>query len=323
MGRFYAMDRDKRWQRTEVAYKALTLGHGLKQADPVKAIKASYDQGLTDEFLLPIIVERDGLIADGDAVFIFNLRSDRPRQIVEALGRADFSGFKRRKVMRQLKMTTMTEYEKKFPATVAFSEQLVEQGLAEVVSEEGLTQFHLAETEKYAHVTYFFNGGRELPFKGESRLLVPSPKVKTYDQKPEMSAETITKELLPRLGQFDFIVVNYANLDMVGHTGLIPATIKAAEEVDHCLGEVVPKALECGMTVIITADHGNAEAMLEADGTPKTAHTTNLVPFILVDDDSSKIKDGADLKLGNIGPTILDLMGLDQPAQMDQETLIK
>jgi len=323
VGRYYAMDRDKRWHRTEVAYDAMTLGHGIKQPNPIKAIKASYQQGLDDEFFLPIIVERDGLISDGDAVFVYNLRSDRPRQIVEALGRPEFVGFKRKKIIKKLKMTTMTEYEKKFPATVAFSEQIVRQGLAETISEEGLTQLHLAETEKYAHVTYFFNGGRENAFKGEDRLLIPSPKVKTYDLMPEMSADKITKNLLEKIGLYDFIVVNYANSDMVGHTGNIPAAIKAVETVDRCLGKIVAKAAEAKTAVIITADHGNVESMLESDGAPKTAHTTNPVPLILIDENNSKLKETADLKLGNIAPTILDIMGVEKPLQMTEEKINK
>ena len=323
VGRYYAMDRDKRWHRTEVSYDAMTLGHGIKQANPIKAVKASYQQGLDDEFFLPIIVERDGLISDGDAVFVYNLRSDRPRQIVEALGRPGFGGFRRKKVLKKLKMTTMTEYEKKFPATVAFSEQIVHQGLAETLSGEGFTQFHLAETEKYAHVTYFFNGGSEKAFKGEDRLLIPSPKVKTYDLMPEMSAGKISETLLEKIGLYDFIVVHYANLDMVGHTGNIPATVKAAEVVDECLGKVVARAVESQMTVIVTADHGNAESMLEMDGTPKTAHTTNPVPLILIDAENLKLKETTDLKLGNIAPTILDIMGIEKPSQMSEEKINK
>lgn len=323
IGRYYAMDRDKRWDRTEIAYKALTERKG-NASDPQKIIRDSYKKGVTDEFIKPHLVDKKGAIKDGDSVIFFNLRSDRPRQLSEALVNPRFKDFKRNKIPKDLFFVTMTEYEKNLPVDgIAFSEQVVYDGLAEILSKHNKRQFHIAETEKYAHVTYFFNGGVEKQFFGEHRFLVPSPKVATYDMKPEMSAKEITDKLLEEIGEYDFILVNYANLDMVGHTGNIAATIKACEAVDSCLGEVVKKAIKTDYQVVIAADHGNAEKMLDSDGKPVTSHTTNQVPFILVSAEDYRLKSLNNAKLANIAPTIIDIMKLEKPKAMDETTLLK
>jgi 2,3-bisphosphoglycerate-independent phosphoglycerate mutase len=322
-GRYYAMDRDERWDRTSTAYKALTEGRG-KGSKPKAAIRESYKKGVSDEFLKPVIVDARGQIKDGAAIIFFNLRSDRPRQLSEALVKPDFNGFERDKILSDLYFVTMTEYEKNLPVNgIAFPEHVVDNCLAEMISKHSLRQFHIAETEKYAHVTYFFNGGREKPFFGESRYLIPSPKVATYDMEPSMSAKKISDSLCQKIGEYDFMVVNFANLDMVGHTGNMLATVEACEVVDVCLGSVVKTAMAKKCEIVITADHGNAEKMLDVEGKPVTSHTTNKVPFILVNEEGFRLKDMKDAKLANIAPTVIDLMGLEKPKEMVELTLLK
>lgn len=321
-GRFYAMDRDNRWDRIEKAYQAIVLGTGEMAASPEKAVEAAYANDLSDEFIKPTVIHSKGKINDNDAVIFFNLRSDRPRELSKVLVQPNFSGFKREKWLKNLYFVTMTEYEEDLPVTgVIFPPQNVKMCLTETLSKNNKRQFHLAETEKYAHVTFFLNGGVEEPFFGETRLMIPSPKVRTYDLDPEMSARGITAKLDENIGKYDFIVVNYANLDMVGHTGNLKATIIACETVDECLGQAVKKALEQDYDILITADHGNAESMLDNEGKPKTSHTTNPVPLILISD--NRIKNSEEAKLANIAPTILDIMGLGKPKEMTEDSLIR
>ncbi len=323
-GRYYAMDRDHRWDRTKAAYDAMVSGKGDLADTAEEAITSSYQLGVTDEFIRPTVIDAQGLISDGDAVVFFNFRSDRPRQLSRALVSDKFSSFKRDKVVKKLYFTTMAEYDAKLPVTaVMFPFQSVPETLSDVISEHGLTQFHIAETEKYAHVTYFLNGGNEYQEKGEDRMLVQSPKVATYDLQPEMSARGVTKALLEKIGKFDFIVVNYANPDMVGHTGLMKAAVKAAETVDDCLGQIVEEAYRQKYEVIIIADHGNIEKMAEVDSTPYTAHTTNPVPFILVSSDDYRLAKIAEPNLANVAPTVLELMGLPIPQEMTAKSLVK
>ncbi len=325
-GRYYAMDRDTRWQRTELAYRAVVDGSGPANASPADAILGSYNAGVTDEFIVPVAITDNGQgvapMRDGDAVICFNYRSDRMRQLVQTLIDPGFSGFEvssRPKVM----VVTLTSYDKTFGVPVAFAPQSMARILAEVLSSSGRTMLKTAETEKYPHVTYFFNGGREEACPGEERKLVPSQKVATYDQMPEMSAPAITDVLCRSIEarSHDFILCNYANADMVGHSGSIPATIRAVETVDECLTRVLKAAEKSGTRLLITADHGNAEMMIDpATGGPHTAHTTNPVPFVVVGDESvnSLRGDGA---LSDVGPTILQMMGIMQPAEMTGTTL--
>lgn len=321
-GRYYAMDRDNRWDRVEQAYNAMVLGEGDLGDNALQTVEDSYKRGVNDEFISPTVIDSKGLISDGDAVVFFNLRSDRPREIARSLTTPDFRDFKRDKVPKNLYFVTMTDYDPTLPTKgIVFPQKEIKNILSQVIAEDGLTQFHIAETEKYAHVTFFFDGGVEKASKGEDRLLVPSPKVATYDKKPEMSADEVTKSLLERIGKYDFIVVNYANADMVGHTGMMKPAVKACEAVDTCLGEIVKKAETEGYNVIVTADHGNVEKMLNVDGSPCTAHTTNPVPFILVSSEGRKLKDLKSPKLANIAPTILALMGLAKPNEMEADCL--
>ena len=332
-GRYYAMDRDRRWERTKLAYDAMVSGVGRPAASAQAAIQRSYDEGVTDEFIQPAVVvtEHDRLLATvqpGDSIICFNFRADRVRQITKAFVLQDFDGFAR-EALRELIYVTMTEYEKGLPVQIAFENADVEVPLAQVISSAGLRQLHVAETEKYAHVTFFFNGGREAPFPGEDRLLVQSPKeVATYDLKPEMSAYGIRDGLLKAIddGTYDFIIVNFANADMVGHTGVIPAVVKAVETVDTCLGAVVDALLANGGVALITADHGNAELLIDpATGGPHTAHTTNPVPCILVAAPNIGLE-GATLRSGgrlsDVAPTILDLLGIPRSSQMTGTSLI-
>jgi len=327
MGRYYGMDRDNRWERTEKAYRALTEGAGNRWADPIDGVKASYKNGVTDEFVLPIVVVREdhpvGLIGGNDSVIFFNFRTDRTRQLTRAFIMDDFDKFQRRKL--SLTFVTMTPYHNDFTCPTAFQTMDLTKTLGELVSSKGWRQLRLAETEKYAHVTFFFSGGREVPFEGEDRILVPSPRgVATYDQKPEMSAYEVTENALRSLRSkvYSLIVMNYANADMVGHSGNMAAAIKAVEVVDECLSKVVPTAMEAGYTVLITADHGNADKMVDDDGGPHTAHTSNLVPFILVDDEiKNSLRPNG--KLADIAPTICELMGLEIPPEMDGESLLE
>ncbi len=335
VGRYYAMDRDKRWERTRQAYDLLTKGVGRPAPDVLTAIQRSYDEGVTDEFIKPaVIVDEAGqpvaTIGDGDAVVCFNFRADRVRQISRAFTLPDFDGFER-EMLRDLIYIAMTEYEKNMPYQVAFQNDDVAVPLAKVISDAGLRQFHAAETEKYPHVTFFFNGGREHPFPGEDWQIVPSPKdVPTYDLKPEMSAYGVRDVVLHAIAsdQYDFILVNYANPDMVGHTGVIPAVVKACEVVDECTGAIVDAVVARGGVALVMADHGNAELMIDPEtGGPHTAHTTNPVPTYLIaapglglNKGRVALRDGG--RLADVAPTILDLLGLDPAPQMTGKSLI-
>lgn len=331
-GRYYAMDRDHRWQRTQLAYDAIVSGAGATAASPEEAIQRSYDAGVTDEFIIPTVIPETAgsptTIQPGDAVISFNFRSDRMRQLIAALSEKEFSGFERSKVVDDVEIVTMTRYEEGLPVEVAFAPKDVEYPVARVISEAGLRQFHAAETEKYPHVTFFFNGGREEPFPGEERSLVPSPKVATYDLQPEMSAPGVTDAVVNAIksGTFDFIIVNFANCDMVGHTGVFEAAVKAVETADASLGRVLSAIEAAGGVAIVTADHGNAEEMIDpSTGGPMTAHTTNPVPCILFapKDESLRrvsLREGA--VLSSVAPTVLDLLGVKAPDAMDQASLI-
>lgn len=325
-GRYYTMDRDKRWERTELAYEAIVSGKGPSAADPVKAVEASYEAGKTDEFILPTVILRDNkpvaLIEDNDSVIYFNFRPDRARQMTRAIMDKDFNGFERNRKVN-VHFVTMTEYDKTIEnVQVAYRNDGLKNTLGEYISSKGMSQLRIAETEKYAHVTFFFNGGREVPFENEDRALIPSPKVATYDLKPEMSAYEVKNEVLERIRsrKYDLIILNFANPDMVGHTGVVEAAVKAVETVDICLGEIVEQMLKYDGRVIITSDHGNAEMMIDTDnGGAFTAHTTNEVPLILVGEKDIKLRTGI---LADLAPTILELLGLDKPVEMTGESLI-
>ena len=323
MGRYYAMDRDNRWDRIEKAYKTLVLGEGNLVADPVQGVEASYEAGVTDEFVEPMVVEGvDAKITSGDGIIFFNFRPDRARQITRALNDAEFPHFERPASALPVNYVCMTQYDATIDAPVAYPPEEYNDTLGEVLAKEGKHQLRIAETEKYAHVTFFFNGGVEEPNLNEERILINSPKVATYDLQPEMSAYDVTDALLAELDKdkFDVVVLNYANPDMVGHTGVLPAAIKAMEAVDECVGKVVDKVLSLGGSVCITADHGNLEKMAEADGTPHTAHTTNIVPFILVSNEEHKLHSGV---LADIAPTMLELLNIEKPAVMTGSSLIE
>jgi len=329
-GRFYAMDRDKRWERVEQAYRLYTEGLGRTETDPVAAIRSAYAIGETDEFVKPVAVVDDrskpvGTVADGDAIIFFNFRADRAREITRAFTEKDFSGFDRRVVPALTGYSTMTLFDETFDLPIAFGPQHLSMILGEVISRQGLRQLRIAETEKYAHVTYFFNGGEEAPFENEDRCLIPSPReVATYDQKPEMSAPQVADEVITRLDtkSYDFIVLNFANMDMVGHTGIMDAAVKACETVDRCLEKVLDKLQAQGGVALVTADHGNSEKMVGPDGKPYTAHTTNPVRLILVDDDRKAVR-LCDGRLGDIAPTLLTLMDIEQPKEMTGKNLIE
>lgn len=326
-GRYYAMDRDNRWERVQLAYNAIVLGEGEKASSAVEAIDNSYHDEKTDEFVLPCVIEEDGhptaTIKNGDSVVFFNFRPDRARELTRAINDKEFAGFKRETL--NLTFVTMTQYDKTLEGVnIAFKPQTLVNTLGEYVSSKGLEQLRIAETEKYAHVTFFFNGGVEKENPGEERKVIPSPKVATYDLKPEMSAYEVTDELLNRLDQdkYDMIILNFANPDMVGHTGVVQAAVKAIEAVDECLGKIVDKVLEKDGTVFITADHGNAETEIDfSTGNPFTAHTTNPVPFVWVSNniDGRTLKNG---KLADIAPTMLNVMNLEVPEEMTGECLI-
>lgn len=320
-GRYYAMDRDRRWERTQLAYRAIVQGVGPSETDPLEAIRKSYAADKTDEFMLPVVITENGApiapMRYGDAIIGFNYRSDRMRQIVRALIDPGFDGFDisgRPKVT----VTTLTNYDKTFKVPIAFEPTSMVRILAEVLSSNGLDMLKTAETEKYPHVTYFFNGGVEAPFPCEHRVLVPSPKVATYDLMPEMSAAGVTDALVSGIGsgEHDFILCNYANADMVGHSGSIPATIKAVETVDQSLARVLRAAESAGTRLIVTADHGNAEMLIDPEtGGPHTAHTTNPVPLVVVDwEGEPRLRPGG--ALCDVAPTILSMLGLPQPAEM-------
>jgi 2,3-bisphosphoglycerate-independent phosphoglycerate mutase len=328
-GRFYAMDRDNRWERVERAYGALVLGEGLKAASGRDTVREAYGRNETDEFIQPTVIIQNGMppgtISEGDGVVFMNFRGDRAREITRALNDTDFKHFKRDKPPTLSTYVCLTEYDETFPYPVAFPVTRMTGIMGEVVSAHGLRQLRIAETEKYAHVTFFFNGGEEKTFPGEDRCLVPSPKdVPTYDLMPEMSAEKVTVELLDRLdsGQYDFILINYANPDMVGHTGVYEATVVAIEKVDQCVGRIADKLLEMSGTLIVTSDHGNAESMQDPDGIPHTAHTTRRVPLVLVSPgytkESLKLREG---HLADVAPTLLKIMGIEQPEEMTGQPL--
>jgi 2,3-bisphosphoglycerate-independent phosphoglycerate mutase len=332
-GRYYAMDRDRRWERTQLAYDAMTAGTGPIFSSVGAAIEASYRAGVTDEFIVPCVIvppgSRPATIEPGDGVILFNFRADRGRQIVQALSLPEFDGFERGvDLAPAVDVTTMTRYQEGLPVHIAFEPHDVEIPLARVVAEAGLTQFHTAETEKYAHVTFFINGGREEPFTGEVRSLIPSPKVATYDLQPEMSAPAVTAGVVEavRSGGYGWIVVNFANGDMVGHTGSFPAAVTAIETVDRCLGEILVALHEVGGAAIVTADHGNSEEMIDPiTGGVHTAHTTNPVPCILVTPENHPLRHALlreDGVLASIAPTILQLMGLAAPPAMTETSLI-
>ncbi len=322
-GRFYAMDRDTRWERTQKAYDLYTLGEGARYHDPAEAVKESYRRGETDEFVLPVaITDGDGqplgTIRDNDCIIFFNFRADRMRQIVRAFTDPAFGEFEKKVRPKPGMAVCMTLYDESFTLPVAFPPQTPLNTLGEVISKKGYTQLRIAETEKYAHVTYFFNGGIEEPFEREERKMIPSPRdVATYDLKPEMSALTVADELVARIRQnrYDFIVVNFANMDMVGHTGVFDAAVTACETVDTAVGKIVPEFLKTGGVAVVTADHGNSEQMKDENGSPHTAHTTNPVPMILVDD-GRKAVTLSEGKLGDIAPTILSVIGIGKPDEM-------
>ncbi len=325
-GRYYAMDRDKRWDRTKLAYDVFTLGKGNESNDPIMAIEKSYGQDVLDEFIIPTVIkENDKPIAtvdNNDSIIFFNFRPDRARQITRAFVDENFEGFEREKKVKTF-YVTMTEYDKTIEnVKVAYSDDAPINTLGEYISNKGLSQLRIAETEKYAHVTFFFNGGIEEPYKNEDRVLIPSPKVATYDLQPEMSAVEVKNEVLNRLNmdKYDLIILNFANPDMVGHTGVVPATVKAIETVDSSLGEIIPLLLEKGGKALITADHGNAEMLLNEDGSPVTSHTSNRVPLILVGDKNTELQEGI---LADLAPTLLELLGLDKPEEMTGKSLIK
>ncbi len=324
MGRYYAMDRDNRWERVEQAYAAMVYGKGVMNHNPVDAVEKSYEQEVTDEFVVPTVCCEGATISAGDSVVFFNFRPDRAREITRTLVDPEFTGFERKNGFFPLTFVCMTQYDAVMPGVlVAFKPQSLHNTFGEYISKKGLTQLRIAETEKYAHVTFFFNGGKEEPYAGEDRALIPSPKVATYDLKPEMSAPEVTEEMVSRIksGKYDVLILNYANCDMVGHTGVFEAAVKAVEAVDTGLGKVLAAIEEMGGRAFITADHGNADQMYEADGSPFTAHTTNPVPFIAVGMDVKLKEQGG--RLADIAPTMLDVMGLEKPAEMDGESLIE
>lgn len=325
MGRYYAMDRDNRWERVEKAWRAIVLADAAPAASATGAIQASYDEALTDEFVVPVVVPAEGdphALTDGDAVIFFNFRPDRAREITRALVDPEFTGFERPGFPR-LRFVCLTEYDPTIPAPIAFPKNLPCCVLADVLAEAGLKQFHIAETEKYAHVTFFFNGGVEVPKEGEERVLVPSPKVPTYDLQPEMSAPEVTRRLVDAIltDRADFYVVNYANCDMVGHTGVLPAAIAAVETVDAAVGAVVAAVRQRGGYAIITADHGNAEQMIDpAGGGIFTAHTVDPVPFLVACEGVSVVADGG--ILADVAPSVLHLLGVEQPAEWTGQSLL-
>ena len=321
MGRFYAMDRDNAWDRVEKAYKAMVDGEGIQETDAVTAVKNSYANDVTDEFVIPTVVDKNGMIKEGDSVIFFNFRPDRARQITRTFVDPDFTGFERKYF--PVNFVCMTQYDESMPnVTVAYPPETLEMTFGEYISKKGLTQLRIAETQKYAHVTFFFNGGEEKQFEGEERILIKSPDVATFDMKPEMSAYEVTDAVVDAINsdKFDVIILNYANCDMVGHTGIMEAAVKAVEAVDECVGRMVDAILAKGGQAIITADHGNADCLIDpVTKAPFTAHTTNPVPMILVGAGDVKVKNG---RLCDLCPTMLDLMGLEKPEQMTGESLI-
>ena len=323
-GRYYAMDRDNRWERVGKAYDAMVYGEGNKADNAVDAIKASYAADVTDEFVVPTVIDENGKISANDSVIFFNFRPDRAREITRTLVDDDFTGFERRNGRFPLYYVCMTQYDATMPnVDVAFKPASLENTFGEYIAKKGLSQLRIAETEKYAHVTFFFNGGVEAPFENEDRALINSPKVATYDLQPEMSAYLVCDEVLKRIesDKYDAIILNYANCDMVGHTGVFDAAVAAVEAVDECVGKTVDAVLAKGGIALITADHGNADKMMEEDGSPFTAHTTNLVPLIIAGAGNVLIREGG--VLADLSPTMLKLMGLEQPKEMTGKSIIK
>ncbi len=322
MGRYYAMDRDNRWERVEKAYAAMVYGEGNRCTCPVQAVQDSYDANVTDEFVVPTVCAENAQISANDSVIFFNFRPDRAREITRCFVDESFDGFSRKKGFFPLYYVCMTQYDATMPnVDIAFRPQSLKNTFGEYISDKGLTQLRIAETEKYAHVTFFFNGGVEKTYPGEDRVLVASPKVATYDLQPEMSAYEVTDQCIQRIesGQYDVIILNFANCDMVGHTGVFEAAVKAVEAVDTCVGRVTDAIAKMGGVSLITADHGNADKMVAEDGEPFTAHTTNPVPFCVVGY-PCKLRTGG--KLADIAPTMLKVMGLPQPEEMDGKSII-
>ncbi len=324
MGRYYAMDRDNRWERVEKAYNAMAYGDGVKASDAHEAVLESYKNNVTDEFIVPAVITKNGeptaKITGKDSVIFFNFRPDRAREITRTFVDAEFTGFERTLIKPYF--VCMTQYDAQMPnVEVAFKPEKLVNTFGEIISKKGLKQLRIAETEKYAHVTFFFNGGVEAVYEGEDRALIPSPKVATYDLQPEMSAYQVKDEVINRIKSdvYDVIILNFANCDMVGHTGVFEAAVKAVEAVDTCLGEVVDAILKQGGCALITADHGNADKMKEEDGEPFTAHTTNPVPLVFAGGDR-ELKDG---RLADLAPTLLDIMGIEKPAEMTGTSLLK
>lgn len=323
-GRYYAMDRDKRWDRVEKAYEALTLGEGLRAQSYSEAIDKAYERGENDEFILPTIIGNPSLVSEGDSIIFFNFRPDRARELTRSFVDPTFHGFFRNKVLEDLTFVCMCQYDLTLPnVLVAYPPELLRNTLGEFLSANGKSQLRIAETEKYAHVTFFFNGGVEIPNPGEDRVLIPSPQVATYDLQPEMSAFLLRDRVLDELDEdyYDLIVLNYANADMVGHTGNMEAAIKAIETLDLCVPPVIDKVLELGGEIIITADHGNAERMLDEDGKVITAHSTNPVPLVHVASKAKKLRTGG--KLSDLAPTLLEMLGLHKPIEMTGSSLFK
>lgn len=322
MGRYYAMDRDNRWERVVKAYSAMVYGEGVKCADPVEAVAASYAEGVTDEFVVPTVIDGAAPIGANDSMIFYNFRPDRAREITRTFVDPDFSGFERKKGFFPLTYVCMTQYDATMPnVQVAFKPQSLDNTFGEYISNKGLTQLRIAETEKYAHVTFFFNGGVEKTYENEDRILVASPKVATYDLQPEMSAYEVADKCAEAIksGKYDVIILNFANCDMVGHTGVFDAAVKAVEAVDACVGKVTDAIAEMGGVSLITADHGNADKMFEDDGSPFTAHTTNPVPFCVIGY-PCQLREGG--KLADIAPTMLQILGLEQPEEMTGTSLI-
>ncbi len=324
-GRYYAMDRDKRWERVKLAYDAIVHGQGVNSTNILSTIRESYEENITDEFIKPIVINNEqdnptAKIEEDDVVIFFNFRTDRGRQLTQVLSQEDFHEYNMHKI--NLHYVTLTNYDDNFKGiNIVFEKDNLSETLGEILDRHNKNQIRIAETEKYPHVTFFFSGGREEPFKNETRILRNSPKVATYDLKPEMSAYELKDALVPELekGDVDFLCLNFANGDMVGHTGVMEAAIKACEAVDECVKDVITSALENDYTTILIADHGNCETMVNTDGTPHTAHTTNPVPVILIDKDLKEVKDGI---LGDIAPTILKLLGIPQPDSMTRHSLV-
>lgn len=326
-GRYYAMDRDNRWERVEKAYDAIVRGKGVKNSDAVAVMENSYAQDVTDEFIVPTVVSETGQVQHEDSVIFFNFRPDRARELTRTLVDPEFEGFQRSDEEANLDLTyvCMTQYDATMPnVSVAFKPEELTNTFGEILAREGLTQLRIAETEKYPHVTFFFNGGLEKPYENEDRALIASPKVATYDLQPEMSAPQVTKEMLERLdsGKYDVVILNFANCDMVGHTGVFDAAVKAVETVDECMGKVVDKVLAMEGILLITADHGNADQLYEEDGSPFTAHTTNPVPFVLVGYGDVELVPHHKGILADLSPTMLSILGIEQPAEMTGESLI-